>query len=190
MTATSFNKTTPTKNSRQISWEEFKRRYLQREDHFKYEWVNGLVEKMPRSMDKTQIYIQNNLLDFFYHLKATRGINGNLIAEGDTLFGGNHRRPDMAYYTQSQIEAGRRDENVSPCFVIEVISTQDQMGKVHAKMKDYRAANVQVVWHIFPKLEEVHVYHGKNMTICLNNDVCSAEAVIEGFVMSVKDIFK
>lgn len=64
------------------------------------------------------------------------------------------------------------------------------MGKVHAKMKDYRAANVQVVWHIFPKLEEIHVYHGKNMTIWLSSDFCSAEPVIAGFVLSVMDVLK
>lgn len=38
---------------RRISWEDFKRKYLSREDGYKYEWVNGAVEKTKRSMDKT-----------------------------------------------------------------------------------------------------------------------------------------
>ena len=191
MTATAFNQTTPSsKPPKTVGWTEFKRNYLLREDRYKYEWVNGTVEKTLRSMDRTQIFIQNNLLNFFYQLKATTGISGNLIAEGDTFFAGNHRRPDMAYYTDDQIETGRKDEEVSPAFVIGVISNQDQMNKVHAKMKDYRAANVQVIWHIFPKLEEVHVYHGKNMVVCLGDDICSAQPVIAGFEMTVKDVLK
>lgn len=30
-----------------ISWEAFEKKYLSREDRFKYEWVNGTVEKTP-----------------------------------------------------------------------------------------------------------------------------------------------
>jgi Uma2 family endonuclease len=75
-------------------------------------------------------------------------------------------------------------------FVIEVISTKYQMNKVYAKMQDYRAANVKVIWHIFPILKEVHVYNGKMMTVCVDTDECSAESVIQGFKLSVKDIFK
>ena len=57
---------------RKIQWNEFKNRYLNREDKFKYEWVNGEVEKMTRSMDRTQIFILHNLLNFFFNLKFSR----------------------------------------------------------------------------------------------------------------------
>jgi hypothetical protein len=30
---------------RKISWQEFERRYLTREDKYKYEWLIGVVEK-------------------------------------------------------------------------------------------------------------------------------------------------
>ncbi len=61
---------------------------------------------------------------------------------------------------------------------------------VHKKMHDYREANVAVVWHIFPQLEEVHVYHGLKMEIHLGDDPCTAEPAIPGFEISVSDILK
>ena len=178
-------------SAKKISWETFQKKYLAREDRFKYEWVNGMVEKTPRSMDQSQLFILTNLYQFLIRLKSANSrVDGHLIAEGDAFFNGNHRRPDIAYYTEAQIQAGRRQEKVHLEFVIEVISTNDQMNKVHEKMRDYRAAGVKVIWHIFPKLKEVHVYHGKNMAVCVGDDLCSAEPVVKGFIVPTKDIFK
>ena len=174
-----------------ISWEDFQRKYLNREDRYKYEWVNGRVEKTSRNMDKSQIYILVNLTRFLYTLKsANPNIKGDLIAEGDTFFVGNHRRPDIAFWTDAQIEAGRREEEVVPDFVIEVISKNDQVERVEDKMEDYAAAGVKVVWKIFPRLQRVDVYRGRTITVCKGQDLCSAEPVIEGFVIKAADVFK
>ena len=190
MAATLSPLTNP-KTPKKLTWQEFKNRYLSREDQYKYEWVNGAVEKTFRSMDRTQIYILANLTRFLYTLIAINPrIDGDLIAEGDTFFAGNHRRPDIDYYTRAQLQAARRSEDVHPGFVIEVISHNDQSVKLLKKMVDYRAAGVRVIWHIFPQQQEVHVYHGKQMTVCTGDDSCSAEAVIGGFALAVRDIFK
>ena len=176
--------------ARQISWAEFQKKYLSREDRYKYEWVDGQVEKTPRTMDKSQFYIQNNLINFLYRLKFAQKTTGQLIAEGDTFFGANHRRPDIAYYTDEQILKGAKGENIVPQFVIEVISGKDQMNLVHKKMQDYRKAKVAVVWHIFPDLAEVHVYRGRKMEVCQGNDLCSAEPVIAGFKIAVGEVLR
>jgi len=155
--AASLSLAKPAKLLVPITWEQFQRRYLSREDGFKYEWVNGRVEKMPRSMDKTQLYILANLTKFFTALQRRNDLTGYLISEGDTFFAGNHRRPDVAYYTDEQIQAARHNEDVHPDFVIEVISKTDQLEKVARKMDDYRAAGVPVVWHVFSQSKQVHV---------------------------------
>ena len=178
------------KPKRRISWEAFQEKYLTREDRYKYEWVDGLVEKTTRSMNKNQFFIQANLLEFLDSIKATLETNWTLIAEGDTFFDGKHRRPDIAFYTLEQIRAAKDDQNVVPEFVIEIISSKDQINRVVKKMDNYRAANVKVIWHIFPETQKVHVYHGKTMQICEEEDVCSAEKVIPGFKILVKDLFK
>jgi Uma2 family endonuclease len=174
-----------------ISWETFQEEYLSREDNFKYEWVNGQVEKTERSMDRMQFVIQLNLMNFLAQLKPqNNAIDGILISGGDVFFAGNHRRPDIAYFTDEQIDAARYNEDIHPDFVIEVISKNDQLERVAEKMENYRKAEVPVVWHVFPKRNEVHVYRGKQMSVCTGDDLCSAEPVIPGFVVPVNEIFK
>lgn len=186
-TAVALNDPIPTKR---ISWADFKADYLEREDGFAYEWVNGVVEKTPRSMDRKKFYIVQNLLDFFGKLKYSGTTSGSLMPEGNTFFGENHRRPDVAYYTDEQIEAAADDADAEPQFVIEIISTTDQMNRVHRKMRDYRASKVPVVWHIFPELQEVHVFHGRKSEIFIGEDMCSAAPVLPEFELSVNDIFR
>ena len=106
------------------------------------------------------------------------------------FFAGNHRKPDIAYFTDEQIDAARYNEDIHPDFVIEMISKNDQLERVAEKMENYRKAEVAVVWHVFPTRNEVHVYRGKQMSVCTGEDLCSAEPVIPGFVISVNEIFR
>lgn len=85
---------------KKISWEDFERKYLNKEDRYKYEWVDGGVVKTLRAMNQSQQCI------------------------------------------------------------------------------------------FFPKLKQVHVYRGKQMTICTDDDICSAEPVIPGFLIPASGVFK
>lgn len=172
-----------------ISWDDFERKYLSREDKYKYEWVNGTVVKTPRTMNQIQQFIWLNLKNFLEQLRAKNPEIGELIPEVDTFFGENMRRPDIAYFSPEQIETFRHTNQV-PQFTVEIISKREQLNAAHEKMADYRNANVAVVWHVFPKLREIHVYKGKQMTICLADDICSAEPAIPGFKILVEDVFK
>lgn len=177
--------------SAKISWEEFQEEYLSREDNFKYEWVNGYVQKAARPLGGQQFFIQLNLMKFLDQLKIQNSqIDGMFISGADVFFAGNHRRPDFAYFTDEQIEAARFNADIHPDFVVEVISKNDQLERVAEKMENYRKAEVKVVWHVFPTRNEVHVYRGKQMLVCTGEDLCSAEPVIPGFVMTVNEIFK
>jgi Uma2 family endonuclease len=194
------NKATPIVNingnghSKSISWQDFKRRYLSREDKYKYEWVNGYVEKTTRAMTQNQQFIYNNLLDLFKYLLETGKTNGRLKSEVDTFFKDEvHRRPDIAYFTDEQEAFMAHDIEQRPNFIVEVISTNDQINAAHLKMDNYRAAKVKIVWHVFPLLNQVHVYYGEDLTemkVCKGDKFCSAEPVIEGFLIKASDVFK
>jgi Uma2 family endonuclease len=175
-----------------ISWSEFQKKYLTREDGYKYEWVNNEVVKS-KHMDYTQFYIIRNILNLFNQMRFSGKISGLLMPEGDILFNGNHRRPDVSYFTDNQIDKTAFGENQIPQFVIEVISTKDQMNLVHEKMEIYRKAEVLVVWHIFPKIQQVHVYSGvdlKSMAVCNGDDICTVSPVLPNFEMTANAIFK
>lgn len=174
-----------------ISWSDFQKRYLEREDKYKYEWIKGYVEKTLRTMNQYQQFICDNLIDFFTELRLKGIINGRLSPEVDTFFLTDiHRRPDLAYFSDVQRKLMANGQNQVPQFVIEIISNTDQMNRVIEKMQDYRNAEVPVIWHIFPKYNEIHVYNGKKMTVCVGDDICSAYPVLPDFKMSVNDILK
>ena len=178
---------------KKISWEEFQRRYLSRENTYKYEWVNGEVVKTKRTMDYSQIFILKNLVNFFNQIKSKQKIDGMLISEVDTFFLENHRRPDIAWFTDEQIAKAKDGIKPVPQFIIEVISTKDQLNLVEQKMDNYRAAGVKVVWQIFPFFEKVHVYACENldsMTVCKGDRLCTAAPALPDFVMAAKDVFK
>ena len=71
---------------RRIGWQEFQKRYLTKETGYKYEWVDGLVEKTAYTMNPDQLYIQYNLQEVFMRLSTEGKVNGQLLAEADLLF--------------------------------------------------------------------------------------------------------
>jgi Uma2 family endonuclease len=174
-----------------ISWEEFKRRYLSREDSYKYEWVKGMVEKTKRTMYQDQFTIVFNLRNLFNELLQNGKISGVLELEIDTFFLKDvHRRPDVSYFSLKQSLLMANDQQQVPKFVIEIISRSDQMNQVEDKMENYEAAGVEVVWQIFPKQELVKVYRGKKSIKCKGGDICSAAPILPEFYIAAKDIFK
>ncbi|MFN0036345.1 MAG: Uma2 family endonuclease [Saprospiraceae bacterium] len=176
-----------------ITWKDFQSRYLRREDGYKYEWVKGMVEKTPRSMNQDQYFIWRNLAQFLRKLAAQSGDDlGEFLAEADTFFlNDTHRRPDIAWFSADQLAVMAYGQNQVPRFVIEVISTSDGAYRVMRKMRDYRTSDqVPVVWQIFPELLEVHVYRGGQMTICQGDDLCSAAPALPDFVLSATEVFR
>jgi Uma2 family endonuclease len=99
----------------------------------------------------------------------------------------------VAYLSKEQIARTAHGENQVPAFVIEIISTKDQMNLVHGKMENYREGGVKIAWHVFPLIKQVHVYSGKGlkkMTVCIGADVCSAKEVLAGFEVKVEELFR
>ncbi|MBC7776828.1 MAG: Uma2 family endonuclease [Phycisphaerae bacterium] len=178
--------------SKYVSWPEFQKHYLHREDGYKYEWLNGEVAKF-KGVDYTQFYIACNLWNLFEQLLAIGQASGILMSGGDIFFGQNHRRPDLAYLTDEQIARTAYGENQVPQFVIEVISSNDQLNAVADKMGNYRSAGVQVVWLILPNRREVQVFSGEKlnrMAVCSEDDLCSAAPALPAFEMTANEIFR
>ena len=157
-------------------------------DGVKYEWNDGELIQFS-GMKKKQYYIYTVLNKLFiakgYHT------NGTLIAEPDVMLTAlQMRRPDIAYFTDKQVYARRQGADVIPEFVVEILSETDQTYKVEEKLTEYFKAGVQVVWTIIPEQEVVNVYTSrKRVTICLDDDLCSAAPVLPDFTISVNELF-
>ena len=179
------------KAKRLVPLDRFLLRYTNREDPFKYEWNKGVIEKKPRTMNRNQFEILQKLMRLFTRTAAYAAM-GEMICEVDMFLpkAERTRRADIAYLSGAQVKASR-DGNLSVCaFVMEVISKNDQINEVEQKLKEYFADGVQVVWVIFPQLQKVEVWRSvRDVTICFDDDTCSAAPVLDDFQITVNELF-
>jgi Uma2 family endonuclease len=174
-----------------ISQETYYKRFRYREDGFKYEWLDGVIEKTPRTMTNKQAHIAHNLTALFYRLLFANIVQGSFQTEMDTHVQGTRIRiPDMCYFTPQQAYDAAHEGHPVSEFMVEVVSPTDKIYDYASKLKDYTTAGVKVVWLIFPHVEQVYVYEGKTMTIQSGLDICSAAPVLPDFAITAVDIFK
>ena len=174
-----------------ISQETYYRKYRNREDGFKYEWLDGVIEKTPKSMSNKQAYIAKNLNALFFRLLFAEKVAGSFNTEQNAhLKPTRIRIPDMCYFNAQQEYEAAHDGHPISEFMIEVVSPTDKIYDYAEKLRDYKTAGVKVIWLIFPHVKEVYVYEGKTMTIQSGLDICSAAPVLPNFEITAADIFK
>ena len=175
---------------RKISFETFLKKFNNRADGFKYEWNDGVVEKSP-AMTTRELFIIDILFRLFVKTKAFE-LGGILTTEVEqwTLPFVKYRKPDLAYFTKEQIREGKAEKEPLSEFMVELISKFDQINEVNSKILEYFSAGVKVVWLIFPNQEMVYVYTSPSeVKICMEDTLCSAESVIQGFSIKASEIF-
>lgn len=157
-------------------------------DGYKYEWNDGEIIQFT-GMKKKQLFIFDILNQLFFEKGYIK--QGSLVLEQDVMLTGiQMRRPDIAYFSREQIKLDRTGEDVIPEFVIEVTSNHDQINQLEKKITEYFKAGVKVIWNIIPEQEVVYVYTSRrDVKICLENDICSANPVLPNFEISVAAIF-
>lgn len=174
----------PTTTNLPTTFDEFLR--FEPTDGYKYEWNDGELIRTG-GMKRRHLKLIKILSRLFATTTAYQA-GGELICEQDVMLTGiQMRRPDVAYFSDAQIQGGE-DEPI-PAFCIEIISPTDENEKVENKRIEYFKAGVQVLWHIFPENREVFVYTaGKTIQICADDDICSARPVLNDFSISVNDL--
>ncbi len=178
------------KQPRKISIEAFLRRYRKGKPGIKYEFNNGIIEKSD-AMRFSEQYITLNMLNHFD--KTLPAGNGcKIVNELEVWTSENQfRKPDLSFITPEEIYAATQGNEPVPEFLIEVISKNDKINQVKNKVYEYFNSGVKVLWHIFPELKVVEVYHSPEKYETFSGDkICSAEPVVEGFNMKAQDIFK
>ena len=180
------------KSKRLITLETFHQLYDNRADDYKYEWCNGIVEKTPRTMNRSQLFIVQNLSRLFLQTVAFKN-RGELEREVKMFLpkANRSRVADLAYLTAAQV---RETDDIRPGiseFVIEIISKNDKAEDVQEKRDEYFADGVKVVWQIYPKRKLVEVYTSPNdVMICRGATICSAAPVLLDFSIASQDLFK
>ena len=175
-----------------VSMETYYAKYRNREDGFKYEWLDGKIEKTVKSLNDAQSHIAHNLTALFFRLLFAGKIEGSFQTEKDTFVEGRRIRiPDMCYLNPQQAYEAAHDGHPVADFMIEVVSTHDKIEDYEDKLHDYFVAGVKVVWWIFPKQEKVYVFtDDKRAIICSGEMVCSANPVLPDFQLTASALFK
>ena len=158
-------------------------------DGYTYEWNDGEIIRF-ESMKKKHLLILRTFSRLFINTKAFQQ-GGELISEQDVwLTGIQMRRPDLAFFSGEQIDNSQSSEDEPiPAFAIEIVSPTDDATKVEEKLVEYFKCGVQVVWHVYPENQVVYVYTSrKNVNICTEDDLCSAQPVLPDFEISVNDL--
>ena len=189
-TATVESKPKPARQvPRKVTKEHFLRHYSNREDGYKYEWNDGIIEKT-QTMNQRQSKFFYILLKLFLKTNAAEN-GGMMVMETDMDTSPVQlRRPDMAFFTVEQLPKMWAGENQVAPWVVEVISPTDRADDINAKLYEYFLAGVQVVWHIFPQLKKVDVFTApEKVTICSGMTVCSGAPALPDLQISAEELF-
>lgn len=180
------------KKPRKISIETFLRKYRDGAPGIKYEYNNGIVEPSD-TVDLKDFHIVYNLRKHFEKSAAAQ-IDGSMECETEFWTTASQlRKPSLSFFTLDQIRAGFDGFQPVPAFLIEIISPTDTVGLVHDKISEYVAAGVKIIWLVFPKSKQVQIHDVSSPDLhlsCTDDQICSAEPVVEGFKMKAADIFK
>jgi Uma2 family endonuclease len=147
------------------------------------------IRNTDENADET-LHIVRNLNRHFRQTEAFRK-GGELICETEAQLSPTELRiPDIAFYTENQIEGGANGTKPVTAFAIELISANDNYNKSLQKVRAYFNAGVQVVWHIFPELRSVQVFTSPTaVTICEGDAICSVIPAIPDMQITANEVF-
>lgn len=107
--------------------------------------------------------------------------NPDTVRGADVIFISNER------YAQ-RTSASYLD--VAPDLIVEVLSPNDRWSEVTAKLQEYFAIGVRLVWLVDPQQRRVHAYRAlTEVALFTEEDTLPGEDVLPGFSMSLADIF-
>ena len=165
-------------------------RWEQPEGPYKYEWVDGTLEKTEYMMKNTERAIFDRMSRRFVQ-STSYAQGGNLFPE--TLVPVSEDRvriPDVSFFTKEQIAASERGEHPIPSFAVEIISPNEKGFKIEQKALDYFTAGVQVLWQIYSNVRMVKVLTSPDdVQICFAQKVCSAAPAIPDLQLTVEELF-
>jgi Uma2 family endonuclease len=114
---------------------------------------------------------------------------------GFILPNGAERSPDAAWVALPRWHALTAEDRakfppICPDFIIELRSRTDDVGKLQAKMEEYRACGARLGWLIDPVDRRVHVYRpGTEVEILDAPATVSGDPVLRNFALDLRRIW-
>lgn len=106
-----------------------------------------------------------------------------------------NRRPDVAFVSSQRWPAGTPQPvtanawDVVPDLAVEIISPNDGMEDLVAKVAEYFRAGVRLVWVVLPVLRQVYVYEAPTTVgIVTDAEALDGGAVLPGFLLPMGNL--
>lgn len=107
-----------------------------------------------------------------------------------------HRKPDVAFVSVERWALTRPVARVAawdviPDLAVEVVSPSDPAAEVQAKVAEYFAAGVRLVWVVYPDQREIYSFEApRTIRVLTLGDVADGGVVLPGFTMSLDEVFE
>ncbi len=144
--------------------------------------LHGVISM--RLGSRLAIYVEDHQLGFVPDASTTYNFND----------GQRKRQPDVSFIACAKMPTPIEEESqVAPDLAVEVVSKNDTVYEVQAKVLQYQQAGVRLVWVLYPPSETISIYRLATGLISQTigvNDELDGEDVIPGFKLLVKPLFK
>ncbi len=102
------------------------------------------------------------------------------------------RAPDASFVTAERYSRLDRDRDIegAPDLAVEVVSPSETATDLHKKIRQYLNAGCRLVWIVYPESREIEVHdHKLGIRLLTGHDTLTAEDLLPGFAIPVKDLF-
>lgn len=145
------------------------------DDPLRFELVDGdLVERhMGSESTETSGRILFLVSRFIWGKRLGKAYGSDMAVHLDPTRPNNFRRPDFSFVRGERLPDGaspRGDLFLAPDLCTEVVSPNDNAGDLNAKVQEYLASGVHVVWVVFPDTRSVEVYRADGSRAVLTGD--------------------
>jgi Uma2 family endonuclease len=120
-----------------------------------------------------------------HDLGATVVESGFVLHRGpDTV-----RGPDVAFVCKARVVNTKKFFDGAPDLAVEVLSPDARVGDLKARLRDFFAAGVRIVWVIDPEDETVTVHTKDSVRVLHAPDVLDGGDVLPGFTLPLAKLF-
>ncbi len=106
---------------------------------------------------------------------------------------GHVRKPDLVFVRKGRLPGGTPPAGwltVVPDLVVEVVSPGDEIEAFEAKLDEFRAAGIPLIWVIYPGTRRAHVLGAnRSRTEIAPDGIVDGEDVLPGFSCKLADLF-
>lgn len=102
------------------------------------------------------------------------------------------RKPDFSFLRSGRLPGDLIPKGpllVPPDWVAEVVSPKERVNELNAKVEDFLAAGVPLIWVVYPESRTVTVHTGRRLSSHTADDELSTDPVLPGFRVKVADLF-